>query len=978
MFEMTWACGLVLVLLFPQFPSIREIDFSGTTDIDVENELLPRAPGKQCGEEDAVNLQNLDLSMIPTHVIRSDKIRHVDLSFNKISDIPNSFFLDVPNIECLNLTANAYPAKDVFHDSSSYSLKTLVLDRISSNGYDNYDRCTMTGHFPNLETLHLSDIERCSIDASIEAKLPGLATLYLMGYGSSLGSRLWRLPTTLRHLHLEGTRFNEFPLNAVSNLQSLYLDRYNYNNDFHIPSEIVNLEVVSCRNCSLRTTEIETFFDSPRNALRALDLSQNSLYYLPDNMFQYTSNLESLLLSNNMFSIMPDVQVLSRLRGLVLNHNRINEVAERKSDSLKILCLRGNGISHINATTFQGYPVLEILDLSENKLASLPIGWAHSLEHLLTLNLKSNSFARFSDTSLTTANSDLRHLFMTVYQIERFDEQDFKLLPDNCTIHFAVRNLSIIGTRWWKELSRMWGEKTVQASLAGLTALGRVGVKFLRNTTLLLQMATDRRWELLAVLLLTLQPAMGDPEKPSFIDWDHSTPGKFRHPSSTPPTVIKTPKPYTWTNTPKPEICSADVVLRLSRVGIRVVGDNVVNSWLVRELHLDDNEITEVSSGAFNKTPNLDTLNLSLNNIRTDRLLYFGEHKRLSRLIVDDNKYQDPENSELKTFLNSLPNLWELSLRRSFIAVFSVSLTEFAPNLGRLSLSGNKIESSDFLKDVPKTLKYLDLSENEISEIRFSLAISLLELTVAGNRIKELCSESCEESSLSLRKLGSLRKLNASRNAIVTVQADAFQWLTDLTVLDLSRNKISKLPETLWGWWSQQIKELYLAKNNLTSVPKLCELRNLQRLDLSGNSIFSLTDEDICGTLTQLQSLFLNDNLIFEVDGAAFRKFIKLRMLDLSGNLLTTVPSYLINSTSLQQLFIRRSQINTLQNLAKEWSNLRELHLQDNPLLSIHTKWIDWRILPYLQIMLKDQPVEGKADQYCEKENTTQQPDSSW
>ncbi|XP_076284168.1 podocan-like protein 1 [Lasioglossum baleicum] len=438
MFKMMWACGLVLVLLLPQFPSIREIDFSGNIDIDIEKRLLPRSPSLHCVEEDAVNLQNLDLSKIPSHVIRSDKIRHVDLSFNKISNIPNSFFLDVPNIECLNLTANAHAPKDVLDGRNSSSLKTLVLDRSGYNQYIEYNGCTMTGYFPNLETLHLSDIGSCSLDASIEAKLPRLAELYLMGYGSNRGSTLWRLPTTLRNLHLEGTRFNEFPLNAVSNLRSLYLDEFNYTNDFYIHPEMRNLHVLSCRSCSLRMSEIETFFDSPRDALRLLDLSQNSLYYLPANMFQHTSELMVLLLSHNMFSIMPDVQALLQLRGLVLSHNSINVVADGKSDSLEMLSLRSNGISYINVTTFHGYPALEMLDLSENKLASLPIGWARSLENLLTLNLKSNSFVRFSDTSLTTANSKLRHLLMSVHPFETFVEEDFKLLPDNCTIHFML------------------------------------------------------------------------------------------------------------------------------------------------------------------------------------------------------------------------------------------------------------------------------------------------------------------------------------------------------------------------------------------------------------------------------------------------------------------------------------------------------------------------------------------------------------
>ncbi|XP_076656678.1 extracellular matrix protein 2-like [Halictus rubicundus] len=446
---MMWACGFVLVLLLPQYRSIREIDFRGTVDIDIENDLFPRPPVKHCGEEDAVNLTESGFSKLPIHMIKSDKIRNVDLSFNSISNIPNSFFRDVPAIECLNLMGNRYSPRDVLDGSTSDSLKTLILDRARFDSWRERP-CEMKGYFPNLETLHLNKIERCFIDASLETHLPRLATLFLMDYGSNTGAYNWRLPSTLRELHLEGTRFSEFSVDTFSNLQSLYLDRYSYVDGLNIPTTATNLQVVSCRYCSLDSSALFQFLKSPRDALRLLDLSHNNLSYLRDNIFQHAKNLEGLLLSNNNISNIPDVQTMPRLRGLVLSHNEINQIADMKCDSLEMLSLRDNNITVIDNTTFLGLPALQVLDLSENKLATLPIGWARSLKNLVILNLDSNLFARLSDTSLTAATTGLRHLSMKGNPIERIVDEDLKLVPDNCTIYLLLSNKTSVQDKTFK------------------------------------------------------------------------------------------------------------------------------------------------------------------------------------------------------------------------------------------------------------------------------------------------------------------------------------------------------------------------------------------------------------------------------------------------------------------------------------------------------------------------------------------------
>lgn len=497
-------------------------------------------------------------------------------------------------------------------------------------------------------------------------------------------------------------------------------------------------------------------------------------------------------------------------------------------------------------------------------------------------------------------------------------------------------------------------------------------------------METDRYWKLLPVMLLTLQSIMGDPSV------SHSVQRRYL-PSTPPPEIDPVTRRGTQTNppghTPRPQpgTCPdpGKVVLRLSGIGMPVVGEGVVDSPWVTEVHLDDNGITEISVCAFEKAPRLETLNLSSNNISIDRLLRFTEHKGLRRLFLDDNKRGDPDHSELKNIYKPLPNLRELYLRRSSVTVFAVTLNKFAPNLVWLFLSGNQIESSEFLKDAPKTLKHLDLSDNKISEIRGSwLPNTLSELNVAGNRIKELCAESCESSWLSLSKLTDLKRLNASRNAIATVRADAFQDLESLTVLDLSGNEIHMLSDTLWNK-PRNMHQLYLAKNKLTAVPKLCQLTDrLHRLDLSGNHINDVKDADFCTGFKKLEFLFLNNNDILEVNSDAFKNLNALRMLDLSNNLLNTVPSNLItNLRFLKLLLMRNNKVNTLENLAKERGHLESLHLQNNPLLFIKTTWINSNYLPFLQIMLRDPPKDLPAEvneDPCKKEDESNSDEDLW
>lgn len=431
---MTWTSRFLLLLLIPQFLALK-IDFNDSYDPFGET-LSSNVPVLSCDKRNSINLSNVKLSTIPTNFITSDKILNVNLSYNSISSIPNSFYRDVPNLECLDLTSNTNSRDMSLQLNTSLKLKILILNRIFRSSWSSSSPCSITMYFPELHTLHLNEINGCTINESLLTGVPQLTTLFLMDYINNLNGLY--MPDTLRHLHLEGTCSNEYFINRITNVQSLYLGRCRYTNNFRVAPNAVKLEKLSCRFCDLDLSSIYQFFEISRNALKELDLSQNHIRDLPDNILNQAISLEILNMSNNALTRSPSLETLSHLRVLVLNHNQIHQVVDTSSTSLEVLSLRNNSLLILNDTAFDRFPALRMLDLSDNKLAFMPSNWTRSLNNLEILNLESNLFTRLRHTSLTTTNSDLTHLLMRGNPIEMLHEEELLDLS-NCTLHLALK-----------------------------------------------------------------------------------------------------------------------------------------------------------------------------------------------------------------------------------------------------------------------------------------------------------------------------------------------------------------------------------------------------------------------------------------------------------------------------------------------------------------------------------------------------------
>ncbi|XP_078036355.1 transforming growth factor beta activator LRRC33-like [Augochlora pura] len=431
--------GLILLLMIPQFLSERVVE-TGGNDESIDNRLIKTTETRSptCSGDDSLILSNLNYTEIPIDLIKNSTIRKINLEGNKIRDLSADKFDGVPNLECLNLASNEIPLSHVL-SLKNMSVRTLVLDGLSAPIEGKLGN--EGGYFPNVEILSLSRINRFAVTTSFKNMFPRLETLFLTEIPDIqvvFNFVTEYLPSTLRHLHLENGGMDGANLYSVGNLQSLYLDGNNLREGFRIETETSNLQVVSLRRCGFTENYIKVFFPTSRNSLTVLDLSENLMNYLPTNMLERAPNLETLGLSKNLFTQIPDLKRQSRLRILSLSYNNIslpNQTVDLLPVSLTILSLRGNSITNVGERTFEKLTELEELDLSENKLVLLPPTWAHDLKKLKRLLLNSNMFKHFADTSLTPDLSNLRNVYVARNPMTEITEHEWSSISENTTVY---------------------------------------------------------------------------------------------------------------------------------------------------------------------------------------------------------------------------------------------------------------------------------------------------------------------------------------------------------------------------------------------------------------------------------------------------------------------------------------------------------------------------------------------------------------
>lgn len=218
-------------------------------------------------------------------------------------------------------------------------------------------------------------------------------------------------------------------------------------------------------------------------------------------------------------------------------------------------------------------------------------------------------------------------------------------------------------------------------------------------------------------------------------------------------------------------------------------------------------------------------------------------------------------------------------LQRNQITGIQDGVFDNATNLVWVVLFQNQLNSDKIGKNVFSKLKNLDrllLDHNELTRVPSNLPKSITDLRLAHNKISKIPPDLFDG-------MADLTTLQLQANAIEDV-GGVFKGLKSLTMLDLRKNKLRKIPINL----PEQLQQLYLEFNNIESVPAgfLTMYPELKFVRLAHNK---LADKGLPPSVFNISTLI---------------------ELDLSFNNLEKIP---VVSRNLENLYLQANRIKGME-----------------------------------------------------------------
>jgi Leucine-rich repeat (LRR) protein len=269
------------------------------------------------------------------------------------------------------------------------------------------------------------------------------------------------------------------------------------------------------------------------------------------------------------------------------------------------------------------------------------------------------------------------------------------------------------------------------------------------------------------------------------------------------------------------------------------------------------------------------------------------------------------------------PNL--LSIHLEYVlnsSEIGENIAEFK-RLEKLIINQGFLKNLKFIKNISKSLNYLDVGANQIREIGDEIRklTNLERLSAPANSIEKISAK--------LTHLTKLRVLNLSGNELSNLAR--LEKLSNLFTLDLSNNLFKTIPKSLLK--CSQLHELYLSNNAIQKLPaEICQMPRLRHLSASscqlkflprqfrrlqslrklelGENLFQSFPNSIC-ELSKLERLNLNNNQIKKIPNS-ISKMCALSRLDIAGNMLTKIPASFKKLTRLYEVSLERNPFTEL------------------------------------------------------------------
>jgi len=462
--------------------------------------------------------------------LHSKQLELLDLSFNKMNNLPDDIFCSLANLKLLNLTHNRISNFGslgiVDHLTGHLCLQELEELDMS---YNRIPFLSKTG-VASLKNLHSLFLQHNLITEVAEISLSALSKLRVIdlssNYLKSLPSRLFHDSQELRELHLQNnslSKLNSGLFTGLSKLVILNLKHNEITNDSITSETFVDLIRVVVLDLSYnRLARINTYTFQSQYSLQILFLNNNEIEFIEDNAFSSLYNLDTLILSsnklkhlnsftfnglyvlsslslsfnelnsldqdcfkncsslqdlhlsNNLFTSIPSaITNLRNLRSLSLNDNLIGDIDNESHLNLQYLVslnFSGNSISNISRENLRDLVSLKKLDLSNNMLRKLEPGTFDDAISLESLYLQNNLLQDINGLFMNLAK--LRNLNVSLNSITWFD---FALIHKN-VIEFDIHRNEIESIGNFYELQSELQLQMMDASFNKLTEIGPASI----------------------------------------------------------------------------------------------------------------------------------------------------------------------------------------------------------------------------------------------------------------------------------------------------------------------------------------------------------------------------------------------------------------------------------------------------------------------------------------------------------------------
>ncbi|XP_069113658.1 PH domain leucine-rich repeat-containing protein phosphatase 2-like isoform X2 [Argopecten irradians] len=384
-------------------------------------------------------------------------------------------------------------------------------------------------------------------------------------------------------------------------------------------------------------------------------------------------------------------------------------------------------------------------------------------------------------------------------------------------------------------------------------------------------------------------------------------------------------------------------------------------------LHAHNNHLTCLPDNMW-EMRSLKVIVLAFNHFTTvpDILLESHQtvfHQNLDSVIMAGNRVERLPHE----ILSKMRHVKKIDLRMNSLTLLPSETAKFhmLENVTHLDVRDNHIPDLDVRS--LKALEYLNCERNKMHTLQIN-GTSLKNLLASNNELQtfsinpkpewlvnlEIARNKLKVLPLWVSECFFLVKLDASHNRLQKLPDKLFVNARKLKILMLGHNCLTDLPLEME---STVIEELHLQHNELTNLPQqlLCRasrlrylnitmndledmppfphadgMNRLQELFMSGNNLGNAALPFAC-TFPRLKVLHIAHNNITDLHSRDINRLEVLQELNISGNLLRSLPSALCKHPKLQCLRVNANLLKELPDFKKS-PNLKILDVGSNRL----------------------------------------------